>query len=85
MKTVVFQLGQGCRSWLVAALLCWAGVAQGATFSVSPTNVSYTYTGQITLQIGGVTGATVVVDKYLDANTTSLTRRTRTGWCKASG
>ena len=43
------------------------------TFSVTPTAVSNTYTGTITLQIGGLTNTeTVVVQKFLDLNTNGI-------------
>ncbi len=44
-----------------------------ATFSVTPAAVSNTYTGTITLQIGGLTNTeTVVVQKFLDLNTNGV-------------
>lgn len=43
--------------------------APAATFSVSPSSISNTYTGMITLQVAGLTnGEMVVVQKFLDAN-----------------
>jgi hypothetical protein len=43
------------------------------TFTVTPSAVSNTYTGQITLLVSGLSaGSTVVVQKYLDANTNGL-------------
>ena len=41
-------------------------------FNVTPSAVSNTYTGTITLQIGGLTNKTVVVQKYLDLNTNGV-------------
>ncbi len=44
-----------------------------ATFTNTPTAVSNTYNGTITLQIGGLTnGETVVVQKFLDLNTNGV-------------
>lgn len=58
---------------LVGSLLCCVSLVQGATFSISPASVSNTYTGSITLQIGGLTnGEAVRIDKYLDANTNGV-------------
>src|SRR5260221_630059 len=43
------------------------------TFTNTPTAVSNTYTGTISLQIGGLTNAeTVVIQKFLDANTNGI-------------
>ena len=54
---------------LIGLGLCHC-LAATATFTVSPSAVSNTYTGPITLQIGGLTnGETVVVQQFLDANT----------------
>ena len=47
--------------------------ALAATFSVSPSTISNTYPGVITLQVTGLTnGETVVVQKFLDANTNGV-------------
>ncbi len=47
--------------------------ASAATLSVTPSAISNTYTGMITLQAGGLTnGETVVIEKFLDANTNSV-------------
>ncbi len=52
------------------SLLFLAVLAHGATFSISPSTVSNTYQGSITLQIGGLTnGEAVVIQKFTDANT----------------
>jgi len=71
MKTIPFHSGHGAWFGLVAGLLCWAGSAHGVTFSpISPSIVSDTYADLVILQIDGLTnGETVVIDKYLDANT----------------
>ncbi len=42
------------------------------TFNVTPSVVSNTYAGTITLQIAGLTNKTVVVQKYLDLNTNGV-------------
>ena len=48
-------------------------VRAAVTFSVTPAAVSNTYTGTITLQIGGLTNTeTVVVQKFLDLNTNGV-------------
>lgn len=62
---------------LFAVALWIAGLCQAAsgavTFTVSPNTVSNTFKGLITLQINGVTtGDTVVLRKYLDADTNSV-------------
>lgn len=73
MKT--FSRGlENLSQWCTAAcLLCLAGAANGATFSVSPSTISNTYTGVITLQIDGLTnGEDVRIGRYLDANTNGV-------------
>jgi hypothetical protein len=42
------------------------------TFNVTPSAVSNTYNGTITLQIGGLTNKTVVIQKFLDLNTNGI-------------
>jgi hypothetical protein len=64
------------RSLLLVSAL-YAGlcpVAPGApVFTITPAAVSNTYSGTITLQITGLTsGDTVVVQKFLDANTNGI-------------
>lgn len=47
--------------------------ARAATFTVTPSAISNQYSGVITLQIGGLTnGETVVVQKYVDANSNGV-------------
>jgi hypothetical protein len=47
--------------------------ASAVTFTVTPSAVSNTYSGTITLQIGGLTNTeTVVVQKFLDLNTNGV-------------
>jgi hypothetical protein len=58
---------------LLLALACLSGSANAASFSITPTAVSNTYSGQITLQVTGLTnGETVVIQKFLDANTNGV-------------
>ena len=58
---------------LLASLAQTQPVKAALTFSVTPAAVSNTYTGTITLQIGGLTnGETVVIKKYLDVNTNGV-------------
>jgi len=54
--------------------LCFCRTISAAvTFSVAPASVSNTYNGTITLQVGGLVGGdTVVVQKFLDANTNGV-------------
>jgi hypothetical protein len=60
LRVIVFQVG--------LLLLCRTGSA-AVSFTVTPLVVSNTYSGDITLQVSGLTnGETVQVDKYLDAN-----------------
>src|ERR1043166_5191708 len=50
-----------------------ANCSQAATLTITPSAVSNTYAGTITLQIGGLTlGETVIVQKYIDANTNGV-------------
>jgi len=64
------------RKILAACLGLFVAVghlAGAVTFTVTPSTVSNTYTGIITLQITGLnTGETVTVQKFLDLNTNSL-------------
>ena len=55
-------------------LACLAGSARAAvTFTVTPSTVSNTYSGSITLLVSNVpTGDTVVVQKFLDLNTNGV-------------
>ena len=53
----------------VAACQQLESTAAAVVFSVTPSAVSNTYNGTITLQVTGLTnGETVVVQKFLDAN-----------------
>src|ERR1035437_5458986 len=64
-----------CR-WLVAlasGLLIGHSALAAVTFTITPSAVSNTYSGLITLSIGGLTNTeTVVVQKFLDANTNGV-------------
>jgi len=59
----------------IVALAMWlGGLAQAAvTFTLTPSTVSNTYAGTITLQVGGLTNReTVVVQKFIDVNTNGV-------------
>ena len=57
-------------AWLAAF---GEGAFAAVTFSVTPSAVSNTYNGTITLQIGGIlTGDTVVIQKFIDLNTNGV-------------
>src|ERR1035437_6953204 len=64
-----------CR-WLVAlasGLLVGHSALAAVTFTITPSAVSNTYSGLITLSIGGLTNTeTVVVQKFLDLNTNGV-------------
>jgi len=67
------RLGSMKRGVLCLMIVALATVAafelSAATFNVSPSAVSNTYSGAITLTIGGLTNKeTVVIQKFLDAN-----------------
>ena len=69
MKTTSFRL-----AFLLAALssLCLTA-AHAASLTVTPASVSNTYSGNITLLVTGLTnGETVVIQRFLDANTNSV-------------
>jgi hypothetical protein len=62
---------------LIFAMALLTGLTQTAhpavTFSVTPTAVSNTYNGSITLQIGGLTNTeTVTIQKFLDLDTNGI-------------
>ncbi len=53
----------------LAILLSIAPLGRGATLSITPSTVSNTYSGTITLQVTGLTnGEPVIIQKFLDAN-----------------
>ena len=68
------------KKWIVRSLIAaglFASLTQGVraavTFTNTPSAVSNTYSGLITLSIGGLTNTeTVVVQKFLDANTNGV-------------
>jgi hypothetical protein len=62
-------------SAIIACCLCVASPAIGATatFNITPSTISNTYGGAITLNIGSLTNTEpVLVDKFLDANTNNI-------------
>jgi hypothetical protein len=65
----IFRLA--CALWFAGFIS--AHLAHAATFTVSPTAVSNTYAGYVTLQVTGLgAGHAVQVQKYLDANTNGV-------------
>ena len=63
------------RSFYFAALLICglAGASHAATLSISPASISNSYSGNLTLQISGLTnGATVLIERFLDLNTNGI-------------
>jgi hypothetical protein len=61
-----------CPAFLFCAALA-VNCSQAATLTVTPSSISNTYTGTITLQVGGIaSGETVVIQKFLDANTNGV-------------
>ena len=65
------SLGLAAQAVLLAVI--FSAAADAATFSVTPSTVSNTFVGTITLQIGGLTnGETVFVDHYVDLNTNGV-------------
>jgi hypothetical protein len=69
MKTSLIRL---CVTFAVLAVFGRCAFA-AVTFTVSPSAVSNTYNGQITLTVSGLSsGGTVVVQKFLDLNTNGV-------------
>lgn len=75
MKTPIQNLftrlgGTSCTAWVVLALFTDVHrVAAQVTLTVNPSVISNTYTGVITLQIGGIpAGDRVQIQKYIDLN-----------------
>src|SRR5579859_737886 len=67
----LFGTGLRLAIFYLGLMLCHH--ARAATFTITPTAISNQYSGVITLQIGGLTnGETVVVQKYVDANTNGV-------------
>ena len=61
------------RGWTLLALLFCAAAQAQITFTVTPTSISNNYSGNIILQIGGLTnGESVVVQKFLDVNANGI-------------
>ena len=63
------------RSFYFAALLICglAGASHAATLSISPASISNSYSGNLTLQISGLTnGETVLIERFLDLNTNGI-------------
>src|SRR5438876_1547631 len=60
--------------FIVLTGLWFSPVARAAVgLAVNPSSISNTYSGQITLQITGLTnGETVLIERFLDANTNGL-------------
>ena len=73
-KNYLRLLRSTCWLWLLQIGLLVSPTARAAvTFSVTPSAVSNTYNGTITLTVGGVpTGDTVVIQKFVDANTNGV-------------
>src|SRR5579859_1621128 len=68
MKPTFFTRGR-LFALTCSVLAGLSGLAQGATFSVSPSTVSNLYSGNLSIQIGGLTnGETVLVERFLDPN-----------------
>src|SRR5258707_15134595 len=66
---------KSCYVCLSAALALFAGrnAHAAVAFTVTPSAVSNTYSGTITLQVTGLTNTeTVVVQKFLDLNTNGI-------------
>ncbi|HEY1663758.1 MAG TPA: Calx-beta domain-containing protein [Verrucomicrobiae bacterium] len=73
MKFFFFKGHLKTVEFLVLLLLAQSLSAAVVTFTNTPSAVSNTYNGPITLQIGGIpTGDTVVVQKFLDLNTNGV-------------
>jgi hypothetical protein len=60
------------RLGLPTGLLLGQTLLAAVTFNVTPSAVSNTYAGTITLQIDGLTNKTVIVQKFLDLNTNGV-------------
>src|SRR5919197_689636 len=70
MKTYLcLSFGRGFFILLLGASLCLASFSRAADLTLYPASISNTYSGQITLQITGLTnGETVAIERFLDAN-----------------
>ncbi len=68
MKTKVLQ-----SAFALALVAGFSQIASAVTFNITPSAVSNTYDGTITLQVSGLTsGDTVVVQDFLDLNTNGV-------------
>ena len=68
MKTLIQHL-----FFALALAAGFAQIASAVTFNITPSTVSNTYNGTITLQVSNLTsGDTVVVQKFLDLNTNGI-------------
>lgn len=55
--------------WLFLYILSFAVTSRAVNMTITPSVVSNTYSGTVTLQVTGITnGETVLIQKYLDAN-----------------
>src|SRR5437667_604272 len=58
---------------LLGVVLLPSPLVRAVGLAVNPSSISNTYSGQITLQITGLTnGETVLIERFLDANTNGL-------------
>ena len=72
MKLSFFKVGLRIAIFQLGLLLC-QNLSAAVTFTNTPSAVSNTYSGTITLQVTGLTsGDNVVVQDYLDANTNGV-------------
>lgn len=65
------------HEWVLCLFLAGGSLlptlSRGAALTVTPNTISNTYSGQITLQISGLTnGETVLVERFLDGNTNAV-------------
>jgi hypothetical protein len=59
--------------FILPALFLCQNLRAAVNLTITPSAVSNTYTGKITLQVTGITsGSTVVIQKFLDANTNGV-------------
>src|SRR5947207_565662 len=75
MKTYIYLTLQRALFFAVlCASLCLPTLSRAAVaLTINPSSVSNTYSGTITLQVSGITaGDTVVVQKFLDANSNGV-------------
>jgi hypothetical protein len=71
MKTIKFLQLAACL-FLSASFVC-QNASAAINLTITPSAVSNTYNGKITLQVTGISsGSTVVIQKFLDANTNNI-------------